>query len=142
MPSAHDYFKQSQLSTDEVVYTAIKLPAQAITAAAGVLAEIAEPFSALIVDKDEVSLYIPLDQYADFTKRLPLATQLGEFRLITFEVEMEFDVVGFMAVVSAILAKANIPIMPFAAFSRDHILVPANQFELAWQSLQEAQASL
>ena len=58
MTTAVEAFKQARLYTDEKLYRVIRLPAAAIWAGAGVLAEIAEPFSALVADKDEVSLVL------------------------------------------------------------------------------------
>lgn len=142
MPTTEELFKSSTLYTDEKTYTFIKLPASAVTAAAGVVAEIAAPFSALIVDKDEVSLLIDVEMWEDFQKRLPGAQAEGEFRLITFETVLEFDVTGFMALVSGILAAQGVPILSFAAFSRDHVFVPADKFAIAWDVLESRQKEL
>src|SRR5215813_1332084 len=127
-----------QLYSDYQDYILVKLPARAITAAAGVIAEISEPFCALIVDKDEVSLVIPADAWADFSARLPGNTVSEKpYRLITFDGVLELSLVGFMAQVSRRLAEANVPILPLAAFTRDHILVPAHQFDIAMTTLQK-----
>lgn len=142
MPTTEELFKSSELYTDENIYTFVKLPARAVTAAAGVVAEVAAPFSALIVDKDEVSLLIDVNMWEDFRNRLPGAQAEGEFRLITFETVLEFDVTGFMALVSGILAAQGISILSFAAFSRDHLLVPADRFEKAWNVLEASQKEL
>jgi hypothetical protein len=128
--------------TDETLYRLIHLPPNAITAAAGVLAQLSEPFSALIVDKDEVTLIIPADAVDDFASRL-LDRRLSDttYRLITFDLELEPTLTGFMAAVAAALAGAGVPILPLAAFSRDHILVPSDGFDTAWQALQRLQAN-
>ncbi|MFN8373497.1 MAG: ACT domain-containing protein [Anaerolineae bacterium] len=128
---------QAQFYSDGVAYAFIQLPATAITAAAGVLAEIGQPFAALIVDKDEVSLVIAKDQFEEYARRMPGHAQNAVvYRLITIDVVLEPDLVGFMAFVSAALAKAGITLMPFAAFSRDHLLVPSDKFDAAMQVLE------
>lgn len=126
--------------SDQQDYLFVRLPASAITAAAGVVAEIGEPFCALLVDKDEISLMLPDEAWADFARRLPGA-QLADrpYRLITIDVVLEPDLVGFMARVSQALASAGISILPFAAFSRDHLLVPADQVETALVTLKSLQ---
>lgn len=133
---------QAKLYTDEVVYSLIHLPPNGILAAAGVLAEIGEPFGALIVDKDEVTLVIPADAVEEFARRLR-DHRVGEFpyRLITFDLPLEPTLTGFMARIADALAAAGVPILPLAAFSRDHLLVPAEQFALAWETLQRLQRS-
>ncbi|MBI1280040.1 MAG: ACT domain-containing protein [Anaerolineaceae bacterium] len=135
--------KQTELYSDGIDYAVIKLPAQAITAAAGIVAEIGEAFCALIVDKDEVSLILPSEAVEDFAGRLKGHTLASDrYRLITFDLVLDFNLFGFMAVVSDTLAGAKVSILPIAAFSRDHILVPSRQFDIAIQALKKLQSSL
>ncbi len=134
--------KAAQLYTDNQSYRLLKLPARAVTAAAGVLAEIGAPFTALIVDKDEVTLVLYADAVSDFTRRLQGHTASeATYRLITFDVALEPTLTGFMARVSAALAGAGIPIVTFGAFSRDHLLVPADRFDQAWSVLSKLTGS-
>lgn len=134
--------KNAPLYTDQIEYALVHLPPNAIMVAAGVIAEIGEPFSTMIVDKDEVTLVIPADAVADFSKRLR-DHRLGgtTYRLITFDLELEASLTGFMARISQALANANVPILPFAAFSRDHLLVPSEHFDTAWSALKALQAN-
>lgn len=136
---AEELFRSAQLYTDGIEYVAAHLPPAAITAGAGVIAEAAQPFSALIVDKDEVTVIMPRELWDEFAHRLPDHRIATGFRLITFDLPLEFDVVGFMAIVSRVLAEAQVSLLALSAFSRDHILVPMAQFETAWQALHAAQ---
>ena len=138
--SARDAFKQTLLETDETIYTLIKLPANAIWAAAGILAQVNEAFSVVIADAHEITLILPAGTREEFANRLPDAQEAGEYRLITFTLELDLALVGFMAIVAETLAAAQVPIMAFSAFSRDHLLVPADQFQRAWDVLRAAQA--
>ncbi len=135
MSSAQEALQQCTLYTDDTVYTLISLSPSAIWAGAGIIADLGEAFSVLIADKDEVTLVLPLEAWQDYEKRLPDARQQGEFRLITFDIELDFDMIGFMALIANILADAQVSILPLAAFARDHILVPANKFQIAWDAL-------
>jgi hypothetical protein len=137
--SAQEVLSQAPLYTEDALYTLIKLPASAIWAGAGVLADLGESFSALIADKDEVTLVISLTAWQeDYHKRLPGAEQVGQYRLITFDAVLDPSLIGFMALVAKILADAGVSIIPLGAFSRDHILVPADIFEKAWAALEAA----
>jgi hypothetical protein len=127
-----------KLHTDGESYRFIRLPTGRATVAAGALAEIAEPFLVLMVDKDEITLVLPDSVINDYAKRLGEYTlSASVYRLITFDLELEHDLIGFTALVSAALAAARVPIMPLAAFSRDHLLVPAEHFETAWGALEK-----
>ncbi len=142
-PDVQFALKQTSLYSDSVDYAVLKLPAGAITVAAGVVAEIGEAFCTLVVDKNEVSLIIPAEAVEDFGNRLKGSeTAPTPYRLITFDLELDFNLFGFMAAVSQTLAEAQVAILPIAAFSRDHILVPSTQFDIAMQALQKLQSSL
>lgn len=45
------------------------------------------------------------------------------FRLLTFDIELDFSVVGFLAEITRILTEAEISIVALSAFSRDHLLI-------------------
>ena len=135
-----DALRSATLYSDDITYIMLSLPASGIVAAAGVLAEVAEPFAALIADKDEVTLVLTEEEAVEFNRRLPGARKsVARYRLITFDVVLEPTLVGFMARVSNLLAAADVTIMPFAAFARDHLLVPESQYEQAMSALQAAQ---
>jgi hypothetical protein len=118
-------------------YSFVRLPLTEASAAAAVVAEIGGPFCALLVDKDEVSLLVPADFWDGISGRIPDSTlSAASYRLITIDAELEPDLVGFMAHVSAAIAEANISILPFAAYTRDHLFVPEGSFDAAIAALE------
>lgn len=122
--------------TDNDPYVLVKLPANAVTVAAGIIAEIGESFTVLVVDKDEVSLVIPQEAVNDFGNRLRGQEISKEpYRLITVDVVFPLDVFGVMSRLTGALAAANIPVFPYASYSRDHLLVPAAKFDQAMAAL-------
>ncbi len=137
--SAQELLAKIPLYTDGQVYRVLHLPTSGAMAAAGVIAQSRDPFSALIVDKDEVTLVIAEELLPEFTRRLPEHELSEPYRLITFDSVLEPTLTGFMAAVSKTLADAEVPILPLAAFQRDHVLVPASHFESAWNALQKLQ---
>lgn len=56
-------------------------------------------------------------------------------RLITLKVHSSLEAVGFLAVVSAHLAKAAIPCNAIAGYYHDHILVPVDRADEAFSVL-------
>lgn len=137
-----DVLRTVPLYSDGERYVMLRLPPAAITAAAGVLAEIGEPFAALVLDKDEVTLILQADDLPDFAKRMPGHQVVTvEYRLITFDLVLEPTLTGFMAAVTQTLAAADVPILAVSAFSRDHVLVPAAQYEVAVAALETLKAS-
>lgn len=144
MPQTVDSaIKQASFETDSMDYVMVRLSANGIMAAAGVLAQIGEPFAALIADRHEVTLIIPAEVIEDFAPRLrEHEVSTAQYRLITLDVVLEPTLIGFMARIAGTLAEEGISVMPFAAYNRDHLLVPADKFDAALQALTQLQSRL
>lgn len=80
----------------------------------------------IFLDKWEVTLLLDEIDFGEIRNALKNAKTEGNFRLLTFDIELDFNVVGFLAEISRILAEANIAIVALSAFSRDHILIKQN----------------
>ena len=74
-------------------------------------------------DKYEITLLLDETDFAGIRNNLQNAGVETGFRLLTFEIVLDFNVFGFLAEVARILAEAEIPIVALSAFSRDHILI-------------------
>jgi len=132
-----DALRHASLYSDGRIYRTLKLPPNAITLAAGVVAEIGLPYCALIVDKDEVTLMIADEAQKAYSARLRAAiTSEREYRLITLDAALAPELVGFMALIAESLASANIPILTVSAYSRDHLFVASDDFDTAMRTLQ------
>ncbi len=79
-------------------------------------------------DKWEVTLLLDEVDFGTIRYQIRDAKTAGNYRLLSFYVELDFSVVGFLADVARILAEAEISIVALSAFSRDHVLV--NQADL------------
>jgi len=74
-------------------------------------------------DNWEVTLLVDEIDFKTIRHAIRDAKIQGNFRLLTFNIELDFNVVGFLAEVSKILAEAEISIVALSAFSRDHLLI-------------------
>jgi hypothetical protein len=133
-------FSQAVLYTDGIDYRLVHLPPAGLPTAAALLAEIGSPFCALIADKDEITLLLAQRVWERIAARFPDHRVAAPYRLITFDLPLDFELVGFMALVSGVLARARVSILAISAFERDHIFVPAASFQTAWDTLRTAQA--
>ncbi|CAJ1943491.1 unnamed protein product [Cylindrotheca closterium] len=95
-------------------------------------------FGGFLVDKDEITMLVPSDVYTwsiamnNMNKTtgkqddsLDAGTDNGiKYRLFTFDdVVLHPSLVGFMAVITRALADHDISVLPYAAYSTDHIFV-------------------
>jgi hypothetical protein len=132
-----DALSSGELFSDGLIYRFVKLPlSSAAKAATIVTSGKSNPFLGLLVDKDEVTLMLSDNDYQVHKTTLG-EHEVGEFsyRLITFDVVLEPTLIGFMAYITKALAAAKISVMPFAAYSRDHIFVGVDNFDKAIEVL-------
>lgn len=93
------------------------------------------PFWACVRDKDEVTLVLAQESVAQLPSSVTVLDVSPPYRLITFDIPLDWDVVGYLAALTSVLADAGISLFALSAFSRDHILVPAADFDRAWDAL-------
>jgi hypothetical protein len=64
----------------------------------------------------------------------PRSVQRG-WTVFTLDLAMAWDVVGVLAAVCSALGAAGVPVGAFSAYSRDHLLVPAEHLDAALAAL-------
>ena len=77
----------------------------------------------LLRDKHEVTLLLDETDWRPMRHAARDARVEGGFRLVTLDIELGWNVVGFLARITEILAEAGIPVGALSAFSRDHLLI-------------------
>lgn len=90
-----------------------------------------------MIFKDQWEVTLVLDEIDFGTVRHATRDAKVEqnFRLLSFNVDLPFDVVGFMAQISKIMAEAGISILPISSFSRDHLLLKQEDLATALKAL-------
>jgi hypothetical protein len=81
-------------------------------------------------DKWEVTLLLNDIDFQTIQHAVRDAKIQGNFRLLSFDMELDFSVVGF-------LAEAEISIVALSAFSRDHLLIKQNDLSKTLKVLGE-----
>jgi hypothetical protein len=89
----------------------------------------------LLKDEREVTLLLDEEDWRTMRHAARDARVEGGFRLLTFDIELAWDVVGFLALVTRILADAGISCGALSAFSRDHLLVKQDDLPRALRAL-------
>lgn len=88
-------------------------------------------------DKWEVTLLLDEIDFEAMRVGLRDAKIAKGFRLLSFDIELDFSVVGFLAFISNKLAEADISIVALSAFSRDHLLIKQEDLGKALKILGE-----
>jgi len=93
--------------------------------------EFSDKVFAIIKDKNEVTVVAK----EGFVSQ-PIAVE-GFFRRITFDVALPYDLIGFVAHISTLLANKNIPILVYSAYSTDHVFVKEEDLDSTVEGLEK-----
>lgn len=96
-----------------------------------------EPFSTISVDHAEVSLILTQTDWINVEPNFIQYESEGPYSAITFDIVLDLGLVGFLSVVSSILADEGISIFAVSTYLRDHILVKASETEKTMQVLND-----
>ena len=86
-------------------------------------------------DKWEITLILDDEDFRTIRHGIRDAKIETGYRILSFDADLDFDVVGFMAKIAGILAAAGISILPVSSFSRDHVLVRQDDLATALKAL-------
>ena len=128
---------QTRLYTDGREYVVVSVPLEALYEGTALLAKVVEPFSAAVVDKDELTLVFPTEVWGAVREHLPERLEAAGYRLITFDLPLDLGLVGYLATLTDVVAKAGVSMLAFSAYQRDHLLVPEADFDQVWRALDE-----
>ena len=96
----------------------------------------------LFRDRHEVTLLLDEIDWRTMRHAARDARVQGGFRLVTLDLDLDWDVVGYLARVTSILAEAGIPVGALSAFSRDHLLIKQDNLGSALRALGQYVAEL
>ena len=101
----------------------------------------AAPFM-LLRDRYEVTLLLEEEDWLTMRHAVRDARVETGWRLVTLDIELGWNVTGYLARVTEILAAARIPVGALTAFSRDHLLIKQDNLGTALRVLGEHVAEL
>ncbi len=88
-------------------------------------------------DGREVTLLLEEDDWQRIRHLVRDAGIERGFRLVTLDIELPWNVVGYLARVTEILAASGIPVGALSSFSRDHLLIKQDDLGRALRVLSE-----
>jgi uncharacterized protein len=89
----------------------------------------------LLRDSHEVTLLLEDTDWRAMRYAARDARTEGGFRLVTLDIELQWNVVGYLARVTEILAAAGLSVGALSAFSRDHLLVKQDDLAAVLRAL-------
>jgi len=136
---ASEILKKTRVEISPETYSLISIPEsefQKLLENPELSPRMTAPFM-IFKDKFEITLLLDETDFRSVRDNLENAKVETGFRLLTFEIVLDFNVFGFLAELARILAEAEIPIVALSAFSRDHILIKQENLAKALKVLGE-----
>ncbi len=130
-------WRQTRLQLWPETYWLISLPHERLQYAAEAVAASAQHFAALVIERDEVSLTLCESIWRQHAHEIKCTARAGPYRVITFDLNIELSVSGYLLPAAARLAEAGISIVPQCAFLKDHLLLKAEDAARAMSVLQQ-----
>jgi hypothetical protein len=126
-PSAADLWKQTRLRIAPEPYVLASLAPSLLPEAAALIASAAAgtggAFAALVLERDEVSITLSAAAWRASTLSMRATATAGPYRAITFDLDLDLAVIGYLAPAAVALAAAQVSIIPQCAYRKDHLLV-------------------
>jgi hypothetical protein len=103
-------------------YTIVSLRPDEEAKAKGLLGRL-QPVNSITYDRNEVSVVLVASEWERLRGEFHGFAEAGPYRLLTFDIVLDLSIVGFLSVVSAVLAEEGVSIFALSTYLRDHILV-------------------
>ncbi len=100
------------------------------------LINVDKPFMQCIVEPEMLTLVLPETTWREVQAAFPRAHVQQPFRVITFDLDLPPDLVGFLANVTDVLAHAGVPVLAICGYARDYVMVQEADLPAATQALQ------
>jgi hypothetical protein len=91
---------------------------------------------AVVTDGAEITVIVEMGH------GLKVLEEEKPFRIISFDTKLPFDLIGFLAYITKLLADHNISLFAISSFSTDHILMKETYLEKAMEVLRDAQVKI
>jgi hypothetical protein len=117
-------------------YVIVSLPLEEKELALDLLKHL-DPFSSITIESEEVSLILGEDDWEEINEYFDKSQVEGPYSGITFDIVLDLNLVGYLSVISNILADAGISIYSISTYLRDHILIKSKDSEIALKVLNE-----
>jgi len=135
-PEMMPVFASTKLKFHSDEYTIVSLPVEKQDMALELFKPLS-PFSSITVDTEEVSLILKTRDWEKMKEHFPVFESEAPYSVITFDIVLDLSLVGFLSVVSAILADEGISIYAISTYLRDHIMVKTKEADRTIQVLEE-----
>ena len=135
-PRVHTILRRRPWRVRPEPFALAGLPPEAREQASQAVARSRAPFAQLIAEPDLLTLALPEREWQALAAGFPQAQTEAPFRVISFDLDLPADLVGFLAAVGAALAEAQVPILAICGYTKDHLMVRERHLPAALAALE------
>ena len=84
---------------------------------------VAGSFWQFSVEPDVLTLVVAEGDWRELSHAFPRARVERPYRVISFDLDLPADLVGFLATITQALAEAGVPLLAICGYTKDHLLV-------------------
>jgi hypothetical protein len=114
---------QTRLSVWPERYWLVSMTPGTLDRLLGVIAASSPHFAALVMERDEVSLTVCDEVWQAWKEQFAHKEVAGPFKIITFALDIDLGVCGYLLPAAARLAEAGISILAQCAYLKDHLAI-------------------
>ena len=92
---------------------------------------VAGTFAQLVVEPDMLTLVLAEHDWRTLSPAFPHARIQRPYRMISFDLDLPPDLVGFLAAITGALASAGVPLLAICGYARDYVLVREEDLDAA-----------
>ena len=129
-------FAETTLREHDDDYSIVMIDLREEETAKNILTDL-KPFSSITFTSDEVSVVLKTNDWKIVKENFLEYREETPYRLITFDIVLDLSLVGFLSVVSSVLAENGISIYSISTYLKDHILVKKTDISKAIVVLQK-----
>ncbi len=126
---------QTALRVDSRLFTIVGVPVSLEISVRKAIADVHAPFFVQFFPHEQ-TIVLAEDEWVRLKGKFPGAREEPGYRLVTLEANLDWQVVGYLSVVTAALAGAGIAVGVLSSFHHDHLLVRADRLDDAVAALQ------
>jgi hypothetical protein len=135
-PEMKPFFASTKIKEHSDDYSIVSISSKEEEKAREILKDL-EPWSSVTFDLEEISVVLREEKWNQIKNHFQVYTEEGPYRVLTFDIVLDLDLVGYLSVISSLLAKQGISIYAVSTFLRDHILVKKNDAEKAIRTIRK-----
>ncbi|MBS3055174.1 MAG: ACT domain-containing protein [Candidatus Aenigmarchaeota archaeon] len=130
-------FSKTKLNVQPGEYLIVRLPLKYGVMLRELSKFVREPFFNYTVEPQEITLVVHERDWSNIGRDF-IETQIEHgYNIITMDVTVDLNVIGYLAVISRLLADVGVPIMVVSGHRTDHILIKKYDLQKAIFVLQD-----